>query len=242
MDTPFQAHASTPAPPSPAANEQQPTRTSDPLQVAAQAYPWMFMSTTLDACFKSAETTATNEIDARTKELDEQEAGISDQRDRLEAERAIQFYDELGSDMFAKEVPAIMQLFHSHGDSCDKIEREALKLASRGSPDPNDEEPLKDYNNMLDDLESLQTQAADLSNSITKLTSQATPAADNATADDSTKTDESAARKQIISIFSACLPVLRARIANLSMAQELIDSALENASLSLRMESMGLAD
>jgi hypothetical protein len=49
------------------------------------------------------------------------------------------------------------------------------------------------------------------------------------------------AREQIISIFAACLPVLKARIANLSMAQDLVDSALENASLSLQMESLGFA-
>lgn len=45
---------------------------------------------------------------------------------------------------------------------------------------------------------------------------------------------------QITGVFAACLPILRARIANLTLAQELVDGGLENASLSLRMESMGL--
>ncbi len=36
----------------------EPERTSDPLQIAAQVYPWMYMTSTLDACFKDAETTA----------------------------------------------------------------------------------------------------------------------------------------------------------------------------------------
>jgi hypothetical protein len=44
----------------------------------------------------------------------------------------------------------IMQLFHSHGESCTKIENEALKLANH--PDPADENPLKPYNDMLHDL------------------------------------------------------------------------------------------
>ncbi|KAG5728629.1 hypothetical protein E4T56_gene442, partial [Termitomyces sp. T112] len=35
-----------------------PVPTSDPLQVAAQLYPWLYMTSTLDACFKSAEQTA----------------------------------------------------------------------------------------------------------------------------------------------------------------------------------------
>lgn len=52
--------------------------------------------------------------------------------------------------------------------------------------------------------------------------------------------DASSPHSQIVGVFAACLPILRARIANLSLAQELVDGALENASLSLRMESMGL--
>lgn len=32
--------------------------TSDPLQVAAQTYPWLYMNSTLDACFADAEKTA----------------------------------------------------------------------------------------------------------------------------------------------------------------------------------------
>ncbi|KAF9448981.1 hypothetical protein P691DRAFT_590223 [Macrolepiota fuliginosa MF-IS2] len=46
------------------------------------------------------------------------------------------------------------------------------------------------------------------------------------------------ARAQIVDVFSACLPSLRAWIANLSMAQGLIDSAQENPNLTLRIESM----
>jgi len=92
-------------------------RTSDPLQVAAQVYPWMHMSSTLDACFKGAEAAATvrdsftdchasadlfiakNELETHAKELAAEESEIADQRDRLEAERAIDFFDELGSDV-----------------------------------------------------------------------------------------------------------------------------------------------
>lgn len=56
------------------------------------------------------------------------------------------------------------------------------------------------------------------------------------------ETGNSTARSQILGVFSACLPVLRARISNLSMAQDLIDGAQENLSISLRMESLGLLD
>jgi hypothetical protein len=81
------------------------------------------MSSTLDACFKGAETAATvcdypspivmhpltclffvkNELETRAKELTAEESEIADQRDRLEAERAIDFFDELGSDVVSPD-------------------------------------------------------------------------------------------------------------------------------------------
>ena len=45
-----------------------------------------------------------------------------------------------------------MQLFHSHGISCDRIETEALKLSAHGPSNLNEDEPLKVYNDMLDSL------------------------------------------------------------------------------------------
>jgi len=51
---------------------------------------------------------------------------------------------------------------------------------------------------------------------------------------------EPSARSQIVGMVAACLPVIQARITNLRMAQELTDSALENLSISFRMESLGI--
>ena len=45
-----------------------------------------------------------------------------------------------------------MQLFYSHGISCDRIETEALKLSTHGPSDPNEDEPLKVYSDMLESL------------------------------------------------------------------------------------------
>ncbi|KAF9567417.1 hypothetical protein CPC08DRAFT_703305 [Agrocybe pediades] len=227
------ASSSGPAPTQPSTNA------SDPLQLAAQVYPWAYMSSTLDACFDNAETTAKNDLEGRAKELAAEESETADKRERLEAERAIEFYDELGSDAFATKAPAIMKLFHSHGDACNRIETEALKLAMRDAPDPPEDEPLKVYQDMLSDLEELHTEATSLQESIIELTESTATSTDEASQQ---AEDVSSARSQVTGVFSACLPVLRARIANLSMAQELIDSALENVSLGLRMESMGLND
>lgn len=193
----------------------------------------MYMTSTLEACFASSEQVAKNDLETRAKQISEEESELSDQRTRLEAERAIDFYDELATDTFARDAPLIMKTFHSHGDACTRLEAEALNLAVRGSAVPDDDAPLQVYADMLDSLEELQAEASDLESSILKLTSS-TPANDDAA------TESSSARGQIISVIAACLPVLHARIANLTMAQDLIDSAQENLSISLRMESLGL--
>ncbi|KAG6810744.1 hypothetical protein H0H92_010488 [Tricholoma furcatifolium] len=59
-------------------------------------------------------------------------------------------------------------------------------------------------------------------------------------ADADADADADTAQTQILRVFKACLPVLRARIANIAMAQDLVDGARENLSISLRMESLGL--
>ena len=74
------------------------------------------MSSTLDACFKSAEKVAIvsvaflntvlisylhiqNDLETRKKELAAEEAEMSEQQQRLDAQRAIELYDELGSEL-----------------------------------------------------------------------------------------------------------------------------------------------
>ncbi|KAF9448997.1 hypothetical protein P691DRAFT_590675 [Macrolepiota fuliginosa MF-IS2] len=236
----------------------------DPLQVAAQTYPWLYMSSTLDACFAEAEKTAGKELDELERTVTEGEAQLADEKLRYDSVRAIEFCDELGSDTFSKEAPAIMQSFISFGEVCERVEAEALQLAM-STPSLDSEEPLHVYGDMMDNLEQLQEQASELESSILRLTgsipettesssyTQPEPTQDDSERNDNGDEDEDAveakqklaqdtnsARAQIVGVFSACLPVLRARIANLSMAQELIDSAQENFSLALRMESMGI--
>ncbi|RDB19934.1 hypothetical protein Hypma_012941 [Hypsizygus marmoreus] len=218
----------------PPMEEKAPAPTSDSLQVAAQLYPWLYMTSTLEACFKTAEETANKGLEARSQQLAEEEQDISDQRIRFEAEKAADFYDELAADDFAKEAPSIMQTFLSHGDACTRVEAEALQLATQGASEPGDDAPLQIYNDMLENLEDLHAEAVELETSILKLTSSKSDQPD--------VDSDSMAHSQILGVFSACLPVLHARISNLIMAQELIDGAQENLSISLRMESLGLLD
>ncbi|KAJ2930569.1 hypothetical protein H1R20_g6522, partial [Candolleomyces eurysporus] len=115
---------------------------------------------------------------------------------------------------------------------------------------------LQVYHDMLDKLDKLHAEALELEQSIIELTkaslsSLSDPPASNEReshdrADDdpadepSTTQRKQSPRSQIVGVIAACLPVIRARKSNLLMAQELIDSALENLSISLRMESLGL--
>lgn len=233
--------------------------TADPLQVAAQTYPWLYMNSTLDACFAEAEKNAKKELDDLERQVTQDETALADEKVRYDSERLIEFCDELGSNLFAKEAPAVMQSFMSFGEICERVEAEALQLAMT-TPSLESEEPLQVYSAMMDKLDELQEQASKLESSILRLTKSASGTTSsthsleqeslpNASADkdhddkekEQLAEDAVTAREQIIGVFAACLPVLRARKANLSMAQELIDSAQENFSLALRMESLGIA-
>ncbi|KAJ7167688.1 hypothetical protein C8R46DRAFT_1350650 [Mycena filopes] len=209
--------------------------TSDPLQVAAHVYPWMYMTSTLEACFKSAESTAEKDLEERAKEISGEESDISDQRARLEAERKIEFYEELATDKFATAAPSIMQRFLAHEDACTQLEAEALQLAMSQATLAEDEySPMRPYNAMLDRLERLQREQRELHASIVALTQE----------DDSGEEgdEQPSARSQMIHVFSACLPILEARGANLQMAYELLEGAKENLAMSLHIESLEFSE
>ncbi|KAF5392650.1 hypothetical protein D9757_001071 [Collybiopsis confluens] len=287
--------------------------TSDPLQVAAQHYPWMYMTSTLDACFKDAEQTAENDLKTRSDALDKEEAEISEQRVRYDAEEAIEFYDELASDKFAKEAPRIMQTFLSHGEACSKLEGETLAIASRdltaaGLDYDNMDVWLKEYNAVLDRLGILLMEAFDLESAILRLTvstSSAPPTDESAPVSSSSGGDadrtvvlapstsavpgiaeqetrtglssairiqgkgeggggrrqgqeagneeqqqtptassqtQTQARSQIAPVFSACLPIIRARMKNIGVAQELVEGAKQNLSVTVYLESLSLEE
>ncbi|KAF5371342.1 hypothetical protein D9758_004183 [Tetrapyrgos nigripes] len=312
------------------------TSSSDPLQVAAQLYPWMYMTSTLEACFKTAEETANKELDERAKSLEAGEADVSDQQVRMEAERTIEFYDELSSDKFATVAPKIMQSFLSHGDACTKLESEALQLASKDlshiNLDDYENHPMQPYNDMLEQLgkspsfmsscpESLLGQASELETTILDLTTTTTgnssesheaqvfsesnqnldsgpkseqnqmpnpesgstqgedqstsvspqnpesqsestsPSSSHTTNTTAAKpsnsestaatpseslamaeSESTAARSQLIPVFTTCLPILRARKANIAMAQQLVEGAKEMLGMTLHLESLGFED
>ncbi|KAJ4479048.1 hypothetical protein J3R30DRAFT_3473683 [Lentinula aciculospora] len=242
----------------------------------------MYMASTLDACFKDAEPTVEKDIKARSEELDTQEASISDQQTRSEAERVIEFYGELSLDKFAKDAPKIMKTFLSHGDACTEIEAEALRIASQNLDDIDFDivdimVPLREYNDVLDRLGTLQMEAFELESAILRLTvstatttesspeSQATvsdpqteeslhpqsgsfidPEPSSEDNDDTsnvlTSSQSSAARSQIAPVFTACLPIIRARGRNLTMAQQLVEGAKQNLSMTVHLQSLSIRE
>ncbi|KAJ7246601.1 hypothetical protein B0H12DRAFT_759645 [Mycena haematopus] len=215
-----------------------PQPTTDSLQVAAQIYPWIYMTSTLEACFKSAETAAEKDLAAREAELAEEESEVSDQRVRLEAERQIEFYEELSTDKFATAAPSIMQAFIAHGDACTLLEAEALQLATgRNAPAEDDYySPMRPYNSLLEKLEERQREQSELHASIVALTQ------DDGANTSEEDTDQPSARTQMMHVFSACLPVLQARAANLQMAHELLEGAKENLAMSIHLESLEFSE
>ncbi|KAJ3876375.1 hypothetical protein F5051DRAFT_411788 [Lentinula edodes] len=269
--------------PIPSSDDAKPNTTSDPLQVAAQQYPWIYMASTLDACFEDAEEVAEKNNQARTEKLDKREASSSDQRTRSEAERLIEFYGGLSSDKFAKDAPKIMQNFLSHGDACTEIETEALRIASQ---DLNNIDfdivdimgPLREYNDVLDRLGTLQMEAFELESAMLRLTVSTTTTAESSSSDQtttatiinppsenstppesglssagpetndntsnlsSTTSQSAAARSQIAPIFAACLPIIHARGRNIVMAQQLVEGAKQNLSMTVHLQSLGFGE
>ncbi|KAJ3866936.1 hypothetical protein EV359DRAFT_61894 [Lentinula novae-zelandiae] len=269
------------ATPIPSSDDAKPNTTSDPLQVAAQQYPWIYMASTLDACFEDAEEVAEKNIQARSEELDKQEASSSDQRTRSEAERLIEFYGELSSDKFAKDAPKIMQNFLSHGDACTDIETEALRIASQDLNHIDFDTmdimgPLREYNDVLDRLGTLQMEAFELESAMLRLTVSTTTTTESSSSNQTTSTtiipseypappesglssagpetndntsnvssttlQSAAARSQIAPIFAACLPIIHARGRNIVMAQQLVEGAKQNLSMTVHLQSLGIGE
>ncbi|KAK7062208.1 hypothetical protein R3P38DRAFT_2834071 [Favolaschia claudopus] len=216
-------------------SDSAPQPTTDSLQVAAQLYPWIYMTSTLEACFKTSKAAAEKDIAAREAELAEEESDFSEQRVRLEAERRIEFYEELSTDKFTTAAPSVMQAFTAYEEECTTLESEALKLAtSQRTPTENDDDyysPMRPYNALLEKIEQKQREQQELHASIVALTQD----------DDINnlqQQEDDTARVQLLRVFSACLPVLQARAANLQMAYELLEGAKENLAMSIHLESL----
>ncbi|TRM67514.1 hypothetical protein BD626DRAFT_479008 [Schizophyllum amplum] len=171
---PSTASSSSQGPP-PAAGAAQ---TTDPLQLAAQIYPWLYMTSTLEKAFGDGEKAAEAEIQTFARDLAQDEESIRDEKTRWESERFIEFCDSLSSTPAGhlhvlQDLPEIMQSYLRHGKEADTWERKALDMAmsqmgtgtiasSNGSEETRTDEDAKDeqdriegaYQQQLNDLQS----------------------------------------------------------------------------------------
>ena len=67
----------------------------DTLQQAAQTQSWLYMLASLESSFAAAERSAAAALEQRRAELSAQEVDIADARVRFDAERLVNFYEEL---------------------------------------------------------------------------------------------------------------------------------------------------
>ena len=139
--------------------------------LTTEAYPWIAMASTLEACFDNADpsqpTANSAEDPVATPPGDET---LSQQAVKPDAEPTVQPSDAAGNasevgaslqcdlkqrcsllkhQQFSKAAPEIMKSFHAHGDACNKAETDSLKLATREQPNADVEQPLQDYYDML---------------------------------------------------------------------------------------------
>jgi len=160
----------------------------------------------------------------RAKELSEEEADIADQRVRFDAEHRVAVFEELATNPFSQELPKIMQAFLRNGDICNKTVGEALQIGTQSQKQLDDRPNLQLHNEILDQLERTHNETNRLEFSVVHLLDSVQLAADS----------------PIRPIFAACLPVVRARAANLIVAQNLLKSSKDNLEITLQLKSLRL--
>ncbi|TBU63229.1 hypothetical protein BD310DRAFT_917025, partial [Dichomitus squalens] len=122
---------------------------SEALQGAAQSCAWKYMASTLEVEFENAENIARATLNTRRDELAAEEADIAESRVRFEAERLIQFYDELGDREVADEIATIVLRYKRLEKTVSETTAAALQVSSL----PLDEiTHVSQYSNVLDQI------------------------------------------------------------------------------------------
>jgi len=181
------------------------------------------MVSSLEASAQAAELSAQSELDKRAKELAQSQAEIADGSARFDAQRKIAFFEELASnDTLSHELPEIMQTFFQSADTCYAITSEALQIATQNQKQLDCRSSLRLHNDIIGNLEKAHNETSRLELSIVHLLDSV----------------HLAINSTIRPILTACLLVLRARLASLTTAQELITSSKSNIEMTLQLESL----
>ncbi|KDQ29614.1 hypothetical protein PLEOSDRAFT_1103625 [Pleurotus ostreatus PC15] len=202
-------------------DDKSPSQASDPLQIAAQLYPWMYMTSTLEASMEDAEASVQAAFEAKERELAEQEAELSDRRIRFELERVLVLYEELGKPEMLEVLPSILDSFATHGLKCEELAAKATQLAMSASGIEHLDylTPMAAYNDLLGEIGTAHSQGTALHASLFKLASQNH---DRSSPTNARDMYWDAPRLRMTAAFSAMSTVVQTRNANLATAKDLI--------------------
>ncbi|OJT07109.1 hypothetical protein TRAPUB_2043 [Trametes pubescens] len=131
----------------------------DTLQLAAQSCAWSYMTSTVEEGLSSGRTVAQGALKKRKEELDVEEADIAESRVRYEAERLLDFYDELNDTKVAEEVAAIIMRFKDVEHNVSETTAQTLRLTSAPLDDTTH---VNRYTTLLDTLDALEEECQNL--------------------------------------------------------------------------------
>ncbi|KAI0375954.1 hypothetical protein BV20DRAFT_1032323 [Pilatotrama ljubarskyi] len=117
------------------------------------------MTSTMEDGLVSSKAIAHAALEERQTKLLTEEQEVAEGRVRYEAERLLDFYDELSDDKVAGEVAAMITQFNSIEHRVGKDTSRTLRLASLPLDDTTD---LTEYTRMLDTLEGLESECRKL--------------------------------------------------------------------------------
>ncbi|KAL0576166.1 hypothetical protein V5O48_005807 [Marasmius crinis-equi] len=193
----------------------------DPLQSAAQAYSWAYMTRTLDDTLETAEVAALKELNTRSERLRLEEAEISERRFRYDAEKDIEILDSLAMEEF-KKIPDVIHRYFINGKACSRVMNGALRL-SMAIKDPI---PLEDggrglidvFNDCIERIDALILETAEVQDACNILARLVSGLPD-------TSRNENCSASGAIGYT---LPVLNSRGRNLRVARSLMETTKLN--------------
>ncbi|OSD04538.1 hypothetical protein PYCCODRAFT_1476093 [Trametes coccinea BRFM310] len=191
----------------------------DALQLAAQSCAWSYMTSTLEEELVFSRSAAHAALQQRQKELDEEEADIAESRVRYEAERLLQFYDELSDVKIAEAVAEMIVRFQAAERSIRGSTAQALQLTSLPLDDTTD---IAQYTRLLDTLDALETECQELSTTVQRLSSMV-----------------ASADARLPMLFGNLGSILRGYEENVACAKSLAQSCRENYRMGIGTLTLG---
>ncbi|KDQ64215.1 hypothetical protein JAAARDRAFT_187575 [Jaapia argillacea MUCL 33604] len=196
---------------------------NDALQIAAQLFPWLLMTSSLDKVAQQAESASKSAIKSLANELSAEEAEISGQRIRFDAERLISFYEELAAGETSQFISSTMESLVRHETDSSKAMDDTLKISNIDDSQINNSHPFRNLQELLDRLDRLTREASQLEHSIAHILAH-----------------HNRNPSYVKPVFEVYLPILRSRTENINSARQLVLATKDTLALRLRIASSNL--